>query len=621
MFHLTYLSGELTSLYSNTRTTCLKPHHKDKPLNHFCHDCKEKSCEMCASVEHRAHKVYPTHSDPELVKIRNDINEEILKAENKIARGDDEIQSFTQKMHDAKARLEIIENMVHGFAEKCVNEIRHQEQELVKELERICLQSSLDVEEIKSKIRKQQSEIRQAVDCARVLLEKGDSQAICQEACVIKGTLKEQSKFELVFRPLACERKTFAPNTSFFDDLYAHGIGRISAVDPLKCSARGPGIDPLAKLYQGLETEFTITTRNARNEVIHVPSERLSVIVNYKLQKTITHGIFTQDVSENVMDNRDGTYTVCYSPLKTGAVFVSVKVGREHITGSPFEVKTMERKYVAKCLVGKKGKGHGNFDGPWCAAENSKGDIYITDRDNNRVQVFDKDKTWKQTFGEFGSEDGQLIQPRGIAVDRHDDVIVIDNGNNRVQIFDKDGRFKMKFGGPGIEVGRFQNPYSVAIDDDFNLVISDVDNKRVQIFTPNGEYVRSFGEGNIKRSFYCIYHEGQYIVSDAESYCVKFFDKKGQFLHSIGRQGRRNGEFDQWIRGLAIDKIGNLLVCDSYADRIQVFRPVGTTFEYDSKFGKEGGNLGSFRQPTTVTVLRNGQFVVCEFYNSRVQIF
>lgn len=265
--------------------------------------------------------------------------------------------------------------------------------------------------------------------------------------------------------------------------------------------------------------------------------------------------------------------------------------------------------------------GNGNFDGPWGSAENSTGNIYITDGNNNRVQVFNKDLSWIQTIGKYGTGDGEFINPRGVTIDCNDNIVVVDNGNNRVQIFHNDGTFKLTFGSAGVKDGCFQSPYSVATDDDDNLIISDADNQRVQLFSSNGVFVRSFGQGIIKKSYYCIYHQCQYIVSDFESHCVRFFNKDGRFLHQIGKRGIWDGEFDQWIRGLGIDRVGNLLVCGSYADRIQVFQPNGPSYKFVEKFGKHGKQLGEFKQPTTVTVLKNGRILVCEYHNCRVQVF
>lgn len=597
--------------------TCLKKHHDGTPLDHFCHDCREVICNKCATMMHKNHRVEECH------KIRMEITDEMLKAEEKLAQDDAEIESVAQRVRAADSRLEAIEKMLHNFVDKFVDVIKRQEEEMTKEIQRLRLVSAFDAEDIEFSIRRHKSELETTVEYASVLLEQGDFQEMCDEAETVKGALRQLSSFEIISKPLVAERKTFAPNTAFFDHLFANGIGRIITVDPGKCSAIGKGVNSSSPLSLGIEATFSISTCTPTGDVIHAPYEGMSAIVMYKPETNCTFGTFTQDISKNIKDNRDGWYTASYIPTRTGTALVSIKVGGEHIDGSPFEVKIKPRKYKPVKTLGKKGKGLGYFLGPWCSAENSDGDIYVTDRDNDRIQVFDKDGSYVRKIGEFGSGDGQLVKPRGIAIDKNGNVIVVDNGNNRIQIFDKNGNFKSKFGGYGDKEGQLNNPYAVAIDDDDNYIISDADNKRVQIFTPGGEVVRVFGnEGKeqIKGSYYCIYHQGRYILSDFEDYSIKLFNKKGEFQEKIGKKGMLSGEFAKWLRGLAIDKVGNLLVCDSCADRIQVFEPHGSSFKFLEKFGRFGEKLGQFKQPTTVTVLRDGRLVVCEFHNSRVQI-
>ena len=49
------------------------------------------------------------------------------------------------------------------------------------------------------------------------------------------------------------------------------------------------------------------------------------------------------------------------------------------------------------------------------------------------------------SFGQSGSGDGQFNRPAGLAVDQHGDIYVADRGNNRVQLFDRSGRYVEQF--------------------------------------------------------------------------------------------------------------------------------------------------------------------------------
>ena len=67
-----------------------------------------------------------------------------------------------------------------------------------------------------------------------------------------------------------------------------------------------------------------------------------------------------------------------------------------------------------------------------------------------------------------------------------------------------------------------------------------------------------------------------------------------------------------------MDKAGNLLVCDDYNHRVQVFTKDG---RFLSKFGCYGDEMGQLNKPTGLAVCRNGDIVVAEFGNNRLQYF
>ena len=77
-------------------------------------------------------------------------------------------------------------------------------------------------------------------------------------------------------------------------------------------------------------------------------------------------------------------------------------------------------------------------DMAWDAA----GNAYISDGYiNSRIAKVDKNGNWLKSWGEPGSEPGQLNTPHSIAVDATGKVYVADRGNRRIQVFDGDGKF------------------------------------------------------------------------------------------------------------------------------------------------------------------------------------
>ena len=77
-------------------------------------------------------------------------------------------------------------------------------------------------------------------------------------------------------------------------------------------------------------------------------------------------------------------------------------------------------------------------DMAWDAA----GNTYISDGYiNSRVAKVDKNGKWLMSFGEPGSGPGQLNTPHSIATDAAGNVYVADRGNRRIQVFDGSGTF------------------------------------------------------------------------------------------------------------------------------------------------------------------------------------
>jgi DNA-binding beta-propeller fold protein YncE len=75
-------------------------------------------------------------------------------------------------------------------------------------------------------------------------------------------------------------------------------------------------------------------------------------------------------------------------------------------------------------------------------AWDADGNAYISDGYiNSRVAKIDKDGNWLKSWGEPGGGPGQFNTPHSIAVDAQGRVYVADRGNRRIQVFDSEGTF------------------------------------------------------------------------------------------------------------------------------------------------------------------------------------
>ena len=79
-------------------------------------------------------------------------------------------------------------------------------------------------------------------------------------------------------------------------------------------------------------------------------------------------------------------------------------------------------------------------------AWDTAGNTYISDGYiNSRVAKVDKDGNWMKSWGERGNGPGQFNTPHAIAADAKGNIYVADRGNRRIQVFDSDGKFLREF--------------------------------------------------------------------------------------------------------------------------------------------------------------------------------
>ena len=69
---------------------------------------------------------------------------------------------------------------------------------------------------------------------------------------------------------------------------------------------------------------------------------------------------------------------------------------------------------------------------------------------------------------------------------------------------------------------------------------------------------------------------------------------------------------------MAVDEEGHYIVADSRNDRVQIFTSAGT---FVAAFGSSGTGPGQFERPSGVCVSPDGDIIVVDFGNHRVQVF
>jgi len=119
---------------------------------------------------------------------------------------------------------------------------------------------------------------------------------------------------------------------------------------------------------------------------------------------------------------------------------------------------------------GVAGAGEDTFDKPSAVAIAANGDIFVADGhggdSNARIVKFSKDGKFIMTWGKKGSAPGELNIPHALAFDSKGRLFVADRGNNRIQIFDQNGKFIDQW-------QQFSRPSGIFIDRNDVIYVAD----------------------------------------------------------------------------------------------------------------------------------------------------
>lgn len=122
------------------------------------------------------------------------------------------------------------------------------------------------------------------------------------------------------------------------------------------------------------------------------------------------------------------------------------------------------------------------------------GTTYVGDR--YRVSAFDANGTllWRtgknanSGNGSQGSGDGEFYYAHGLALSPAGELYVADYDNHRIQVLDRNGSYKRKFGSYGSAPGQLNRPYDLVFLPDGKLVVAD--NYYLHFFQADGTFVK-----------------------------------------------------------------------------------------------------------------------------------
>lgn len=208
-------------------------------------------------------------------------------------------------------------------------------------------------------------------------------------------------------------------------------------------------------------------------------------------------------------------------------------------------------------------------------AVDSRGDIFVSEADGSPIKIIDSHG--QVATLQIPAQTGLLPpKPGRMSFDQDGNLYVLDRSNGQICVFDKNRQFRLRFGAMGSKRGEFRMPQDVAVDRLGRIHVLDSTGVPAQVFDPKGNYIYRFGmigEGERDMSFpvaLFIDRNDQIWIVDRSQHSLKVFDRSGGFLRVFGSYGQAEGSLFHPIDA-DTDDLGRVYVLEAGARRVQVF--------------------------------------------------
>ncbi|MRR28751.1 T9SS type A sorting domain-containing protein [bacterium] len=230
------------------------------------------------------------------------------------------------------------------------------------------------------------------------------------------------------------------------------------------------------------------------------------------------------------------------------------------------------------------------FNQPVGIAVDDSGFTWVADCYNAKVKKFTSSGTLALSFGDHGAGPGEFNQPTGIAV-RGGNVFVTDKQNNRVQRFDRAGGYLGQFG-----QGVLLQPTGITVkaqDSDTTVTeryyVSDSKHNRIVVFDPAGIVADTIAGLGLNEPWDVAFDvRDNLFIADAHNDRIVMLDPWGGVLLAFGGTGQNPGQF-RLPQGLATSPDGQYLyVVDTHNNRVQRFTMTFSTGGMNLSGGRRG---------------------------------
>jgi sugar lactone lactonase YvrE len=166
---------------------------------------------------------------------------------------------------------------------------------------------------------------------------------------------------------------------------------------------------------------------------------------------------------------------------------------------------------------------------------------------------------------------------------------------------------------------RLASPVGVTRLPSGEVWVSDADRGVIVRLDARGRWRGEFGGGVLVRPTGLAWDaaRSRLYVADTHGHCIRVFDARGSHLADLGRRGNGPGEFD-FPTDVKVTPEGDLVVCDALNGRIQRLGQDGRPL---AMFGRLGDARGDFGRPKGVALDAEGHVYVMDTLYDVLQVF
>ncbi|KAM9170723.1 tripartite motif-containing protein 3 isoform 4-T5 [Pangshura tecta] len=569
------------------------PNHEGKVMEFYCESCETAMCRECTEGEHREHITVPLRNVVEQHKAS--LQQQLDAIKSRLPQLTAAIGLVTEISKQLMERKNAAVGEISGSFAELEQALQQRKGLLVRDLEATCsakqkvLQAQLDA------LRQGQENILSSCTFTEQALHHGTETEVLLVKKQMSERLSALASQEFPEQPQENDQLDYVVETDGVrKSILNLGVLITTSAIAHKTVATGEG---LRHAVVGQPSSLTITTKDKDGELVRSGSASLQA------QVTAPDG---GRAEAEVLDNKNGTYELVYTPRQEGDFLLSILLYGQPIRGSPFRTKALKACDVppspddVKRRVKSPSSGHIRQK-----AVRRPSSMYGSGK--KKENPIEDELIFR--VGSRGREKGEFTNLQGISTSSSGRIVVADSNNQCVQVFSNEGQFRLRFGVRGRSPGQLQRPTGVTVDMNGDIIIADYDNRWVSIFSPegkfksNGKLVTKFGgRGTAERQFagphfVAVNNKNEIVVTDFHNHSVKVYSADGEFLFKFGSHGEGNGQFNA-PTGVAVDSNGNIIVADWGNSRIQVFDSSGSFLSYintlaDPLYGPQGLALTS----------------------------